>query len=163
MAKLQNIETRFWSHVDKRGPIHPRLRTRCWLWDASIGSSGYGQFKIQGSYVSSHRVAWFLTYGKWPIPCALHHCDVRLCVRPLHLFEGTRLDNVLDMKAKGRARSSGVFGELHGSAKLSTSTVLKIRKQYMSGDFTQEELAEFYGITQPHVSDIVHGKARAYE
>ena len=33
-----------------------------------------------------------------------HHCDVRHCVNPAHLFLGTPQDNVDDMHSKGRAR-----------------------------------------------------------
>lgn len=33
---------------------------------------------------------------------ACHRCDIRACVRPSHLFEGTRLQNVQDMDGKGR-------------------------------------------------------------
>jgi hypothetical protein len=51
----------------------------------------------------AHRMSWEMHFG--PIPegmLVLHHCDVRRCVRPDHLFLGTARDNTRDMIAKGR-------------------------------------------------------------
>ncbi len=51
----------------------------------------------------AHRLAWIYTHG--PIADGLHvlhKCDVRLCVRPGHLFLGTEADNMADRDAKGR-------------------------------------------------------------
>ena len=36
----------------------------------------------------THRIAFLLEHGRWPTPCALHHCDNRPCVRWAHLFRG---------------------------------------------------------------------------
>lgn len=41
-----------------------------------------------------------------PIPkgmFVLHKCDVRACVKPDHLFIGTKKDNTRDMMSKGRS------------------------------------------------------------
>ena len=96
---------RFWEKVDKNGPIHPVLGTRCWLWTANINPvTGYGQFSLTHSTGTRvHRLAWELTNG--PITgglCVLHSCDNKPCVNPGHLFLGTKLDNTQDMIAKGR-------------------------------------------------------------
>lgn len=36
-----------------------------------------------------------------------HHCDVKCCVNPDHLFVGTHRDNVVDAIAKGKYAMNG--------------------------------------------------------
>lgn len=107
---LQSPEA-FWARVDKDGPIHPVLGTRCWLWMGRRLPFGYGQadWRVEGEVRNmprlAHRVAWFLAHGQWPMPMALHHCDNPPCVNyETHLFEGNNSDNVRDCIAKGRYR-----------------------------------------------------------
>lgn len=45
---------RFWSKVDKNGPLHPTLGTRCWIWTASKDGCGYGMFKIADGSKNGH-------------------------------------------------------------------------------------------------------------
>ena len=107
----------FWSKVDKNGPVpahRPELGP-CWLWTASTATKGYGQFMWGTAVAGTHRIAWLLTFGRWPEPCCLHHCDNPRCVRPDHLFEGTHADNIADMFAKGRQPSRR--GALNGRSK----------------------------------------------
>lgn len=106
MGAALPLAARFWRHVEKTGG--------CWNWTAARNRKGYGTFTMPGKMrhvpTLAHRVSWFLTHGKWPEPCALHRCDNPRCVRPDHLFEGTKADNNADMRAKGRA--SGNRGRL---------------------------------------------------
>ena len=89
---------RFWSKVDKQGPIHP-VCGQCWIWIAGKYSTGYGQ---HGNY-RAHRYSWNLYYGEIPVGVfVLHRCDNPACVNPKHLFLGTHQDNMDDMNAKGR-------------------------------------------------------------
>jgi hypothetical protein len=148
---MLTIAERFWKHVNKKGPIHPVLKTRCWLWEAYTEEHGYGKFQIGKDSRKAHRVAWWLTHGKWPIPNALHKCDVRACVRPDHLFEGNHSDNMRDRLAKGRA----AMGSNNGRAKLSENEVLRIRERYSTGDVSQLQLAKFYGVSEQLIQSIV--------
>lgn len=88
----------------------PCPMTGCWLWLGFISppgkgtTGGYGRSCLNGKSQQAHRVSWQLHRG--PIPegmRVLHHCDVRCCVNPSHLFLGTMLDNTQDAINKGRA------------------------------------------------------------
>lgn len=99
---------RFWVRVNKNGPVHPKLGTRCWLWSKLPADSHYyGKIilPIHGGRFqeTAHRFSWILHNGAIPDGLfVLHHCDVRPCVNPTHLFLGTGGDNIRDCAAKGR-------------------------------------------------------------
>jgi HNH endonuclease len=99
---------RFWSNVDRRGPIpsHCPDLGPCWLWVGGRHYNGYGRFSYDCATRASHRVAFLIEHGHLPMPCALHKCDNRGCCRPSHLVEGTRAENNADMIAKGRDRKA---------------------------------------------------------
>jgi hypothetical protein len=106
---------RFWSKVDKNGPLpdqsnpHYAGLDRCWVWTASKFIHGYGQFKLKRKNLKAHRVAWRIANRK-PIPegtgwhgtCVLHRCDRRECCNPRHLYLGTPATNADDMVRKER-------------------------------------------------------------
>jgi hypothetical protein len=71
----------------------------CWLWIGVIHKYGYGKYCGK----SAHRLSWLYFRGEIPEGMSIcHHCDVRNCVNPDHLFVGTQGDNVRDAWAKGR-------------------------------------------------------------
>lgn len=92
------IADRFWSKVDTDGD--------CWEWQAAKNPKGYGFFGLGrrgDGHALAHRVAYELTTGSIPDGlCVLHKCDNPGCVRPDHLWLGTRADNNRDMIGKGR-------------------------------------------------------------
>lgn len=141
---------RFWTHVN-------RTET-CWLWTGARQHK-YGKVRVYSGPRSyreerAHRVAWILTYG--PIHgylCVLHRCDVPLCVRPDHLFLGTRTENLADMTAKGRR----VHGERAGRSKLTAAIVADIKARvFKRGDMTL--LARQLGVSHATLSLIRSGK-----
>lgn len=89
-----NIYERFMSKVN----IHPG--NMCWNWAGARSGSGYGQFWNGVRNIPAH---YFLLSD--PVPSGMqgcHHCDNKLCVRPSHIFIGTRSDNEQDKVSKGR-------------------------------------------------------------
>lgn len=127
------VTKRFWSKVDKSWH-------GCWIWQGGKDDDGYGRIKISGYYVKAHRLAWQLKYGALSNDCVLHSCDNPSCVRPSHLFEGSRIDNNLDMTKKNRQ----AVGELQGHSKLTTKDVRVIRD--LQGLVSLKELASQYDI-----------------
>ena len=80
----------------------------CWLWKG--GQSGdYGQFwKENYDRCKAHRASYEIFIGEIPDGMDVcHTCDVKKCVRPTHLFVGTRKDNMQDASSKGRIYRGG--------------------------------------------------------
>lgn len=156
---VRPLAVRFWSKVQKQEG------DGCWLWTGGADVAGYGLVRLDDKRMTvAHRAAWALEHG--PIPaglCALHRCDTPRCVRPSHLFLGTRLDNVRDMVSKGRQRS--VPGERHPFASLTESDVRYIRAAYNpSGPLgsvtrTRELLADRFGVSPVLITKIQLGTA----
>lgn len=152
------IADRFWEKV--------LFGDGCWLWAAkSKTSDGYG-FMMVGSKADgsrrpekAHRIAWALTFGEPGDLFVLHECDTPSCVRPSHLFLGTQLDNLEDMRAKGRGAPpprNDVSGEKNGHARLNWDQVREIRARI--GQQSMRSVAKEFGISRWTVQDIVSGK-----
>jgi hypothetical protein len=117
---------------------------KCWIWTALTGVNGYGAIRYHSREWYAHRLAYTLWNG--PIPQGMficHHCDVRACVNPSHLFLGTPSDNVRDAAKKGRVWH-----------RLTYAQVREIRSLY-AGGLTQSKIASLYKTTQTNVSSIV--------
>lgn len=87
------IAIRFWTKVDKNGPLWNG--TPCWLWTAGINRDGYGIFNpSHRQKIRSHRYSYELLVG--PIPTGLqtdHLCRNRPCCNPNHLEMVTLSEN----------------------------------------------------------------------
>lgn len=157
-----SAEERFWKYVHKTDT--------CWLWTAHKNRKGYGGFGVNGRSGEAHRFSWVLHFG--PIPdglCVLHNCpggDNPSCVRPDHLFLGTKADNCRDRHAKGRDacgdrsgprihRDQMPRGEQINTAKLTAVQVQEIRRRYAAGGINMTELAALYGVDKTNVRHIV--------
>ena len=144
---MKTLGERFWAKVHKT--------PTCWLWVASVDGHGYGKIQTgtlaKPKYEQAHRVAWRLTHGEDATKNVLHRCDVRLCVRPDHLFEGSTQDNHDDMWAKGRGR----HGARASSAKLDADKVAAIRSAVEAGASLSSQ-ARLYGVAVPTIWKVVH-------
>lgn len=153
VRKTRPQDVRFWEKVDRDGPCVREDLGPCWTWTGHTSKKGYGLFcwsKPQVEY--AHRASWRLVNGDWPTLSVCHKCDVRICVRPSHLFLGCNADNTADMVAKGRQR--GAVGERNVFALLSEDDVVDIRSLAAFGA-TQGALRDGFGISQQCVSAIL--------
>lgn len=87
-----------------------------------------------------------------------HRCDNPPCIRPDHLFAGTRSENMRDMVAKGRHRY--VKGDHNHRTVLTDEQVREIRARYTGAWGQQTALALEYGVTGQHVRAILNGTRR---
>lgn len=168
----KTLAERFESKVDRHGPVPPHRPELgpCHVWTGQISKkTGYGLISLyQGAETRldmrprmAHRVAWFLAYGGWPEPCALHHCDNPQCVRIEHLFEGDDAANVADMLSKGRHYlqidpGRALRGERNPNSKLTEAMVREIRAASADG-IGQRKLGRRYGVTGRIIQQIVRG------
>jgi hypothetical protein len=150
---------RFWACVDKDGPLHPVLKTKCWDWTGCKGRRGYGLISVAGRHERSHRLSWSLHNGTIPPGLwVLHKCDRPACVNPEHLFLGNHAENMADMMAKARNVISR--GERHGRAKLTEAQVMGIRARYEKGSPVNgaTALGREFGVDHTTIRDIGRGK-----
>lgn len=122
--------------------------------------NGYGSLKLgqRGSrQVAAHRIAWVLAHGEIPKGLfVLHRCDQPRCVSVDHLFLGTAKDNSEDMTRKGRhACHQGTRRQ-----KLNATDGERISDLRRAGH-TQQEIADWFGISNSMVCQILSGKRHA--
>lgn len=145
---------RFWSKVSLEGPLHPVLRTRCWVWlGAHQQGREYGVFRLRGRVMPAGKAALILSgvvVREELLIC--HRCDNPPCVRPDHLFQGTDKANAEDMVLKGRSSS----GTKHYRALLTEDDVQTIVAAHLAGE-TGASLALRFGVSRSAVGAILQG------
>lgn len=151
MSRIGEPVAKFWSKIDVRGADD------CWPCLLAPLWSGYCTTRyMTNEKRTAHAIAYEIATGDkfGPGEVACHRCDNRVCCNPAHVFKGTYSDNTLDMLAKGRAnREPGV------RRKLTIEQAEEIRREYSTGEFTQVELAERYGIAAQNISLLVQGRS----
>lgn len=125
----------------------------CNLFTGPLTKKGYGVAWKYGTN-KAHRIAYMDTHG--PIPkgqAVLHHCDVRHCIEPAHLYLGTQVENMADMVERDRANKPK--GEKNGRAVLTEADVRHIR----SSHFRPETLAKYYSVTVACIKNALTKKS----
>lgn len=185
MESIESIEERFWSRINKKGPVvRPELGP-CWVWTGYCSKkNGYGYLtarKISKAPMTAHTVAWRL--GRGPIPKGkgvCHKCDYPPCCNyETHLFLGTQKENNKDRSHKGRTaqgdkngartrpernpfvrdRGSGLHGESHPMAVLSQKQINAIREGYTGKYGDKARLAREYHLSQTHIGRILQRRS----
>lgn len=146
-----SVESRFWSNVS-----FPAGARGCWLWCGRVNRGGYGVFRPdqRSQQVLAHRWSLSRKLGRPIEGMALHSCDVRPCINPSHLREGTNAENMADAMERGRwsppPRNEHLIGSKQHTAKLTEVGVAEIRRRYAAGE-PRSALAKEYGV---HVTTI---------
>lgn len=159
VEEIARAETRFWPKVAKGND------SDCWNWTASTMGKGYGQFTFCGRRIKASRMSWMIHRGEIPPGLFVcHTCDNPLCVNPLHLFLGTNSDNLLDAARKGRnpmqVNPSVLWGEKHGSAKLTDAEVLSIIRD--CDGIPARVIAGMHGVCPSTIVRLRNGKMRRW-
>lgn len=145
-----SLEERLWEKVKKTDT--------CWIWTGAKTKLGYGKIggrEWKNGWIGAHRAMWEIVNGEIPKGMVIcHQCDNPSCVRPSHLFLGTREDNENDKIMKKRH----LFGERHNLAKLKLEQVIQIKDEYAIGNVTQYQLAGKYNVSQTEINRIINNK-----
>jgi hypothetical protein len=98
--------------------------------------------------IGAHVFSYELHFGV-PKNQVLHSCDVRRCVRPDHLWDGTQKQNLEDMSAKGKSTR----GERSARAKLTREQALIAK----TSSTPPAILAARWGVTLGAIYNIRNG------
>ena len=135
-----SIDASFFSKVEKTDG--------CWKWAAAKHRQGYGNIWWKGKCLLAHRVSWLIHHGSLADDIkVLHECDNTECTNPSHLFLGTQKDNVADAIKKDRFYFVPVKHNVERNR--------FIRHLYFAEIKTQQEIADFIGLDQTQISQIV--------
>lgn len=147
----------------------------CWTWNGGHDKDGYAVASFNNFPRRITRILLQLDGAELrPGQLACHRCDNPRCVRPDHLFIGTNVDNMADMRSKGRA-ATGLRnaahvhpqlrprGEQHGNSKLTADQVRELRRRKAAGGVTYDQLAAEFQTSRSTIAAICVGRNRRYE
>src|ERR1035438_3316802 len=140
---------------------HDPVLGACWEWAGVIRTQGKdkrGLVYFQGKRWQAHRLSYELRYGIPTGMSILHHCDNGACIRPDHLWHGTKRDNTLDMWRKGRASGMCLQNHLGSNSprsKFTDEQVVAIRAASKTGQ-KQRDIAKEYNSSQGAIWYIIH-------
>lgn len=141
---------RFWSKVQIG------LFNECWPWKAYKLSNGYGRFGWKkGDIRLAHRAAFELWHGFIDDRFVCHRCDNPGCVNPHHLFQASHVENMRDMKAKGRS----LVGSRNANAKLTEEKVRQMRSLKTETGLAYIKIGVLYGVSEMTAWHAINGKS----
>lgn len=147
---------RFWSRVDKNGPVPTHLPELgpCWIWTGARCPKGYGRVGFRGKVRVTSVVAYMFAYGGLPDgkPIVSHLCDggSTACVRPYHLIADTQAGNLAGMVSRERQ----CRGVRKPNARLNEDSVRYIRSAAMNGE-SHSAIAKRLSVSQSLITRVV--------
>jgi hypothetical protein len=133
----------------------------CWEFFGCRTNCGYGGIEVKRKSYLCHRVTFYLWKENPSEMCVLHKCDNPSCCNPHHLFLGSQMDNVWDMKKKDRGNdlNKGQKGEIHHHSKFTGDKIKEIRKKYTPRIYTMKMLANDYEVNKNTIWKIINRKS----
>jgi hypothetical protein len=128
----------------------PFVTTKCHLWTAKVTQTNpRGSICVYGKSMQPHALACEIgakRHRKDGEICR-HLCGIDACCNPEHIVFGTSKENAMD-KIK------------HGSCNniLTREDVIEIRKAYQTNKYSQDTLADKYGVSRGTIRDALVGK-----
>lgn len=140
-------------HLARFVSWHVQRRQACWIWKGNKDRDGYGRTRFNRRSMPAHRAIYLFLGNSIPAGAYLcHHCDVRSCCNPTHLFIGDARANALDAKKKDRHSR----GERNGCSHLTDDNIRTIRS--LAGKVKQTTLARRFKIRQSSIWMIQNRK-----
>ena len=119
--------------------------------------NGYLYYKMPGNKSEmAHRLVAFAFLGPRPSLAheVAHNDGSRTMNHYSNLRWATRKENMADTEVHGTTAK----WERNGHARLTRNDVKEIRQICATGSLSQHALAKIYGVSQAHISGIVHGR-----
>ncbi len=176
--KYKDPVDRFWKY------FHARTEKvdDCLMWRGGTHDDGQPVCQWEGRQTRVRRVVYKLSIGELPDDMyVITTCRNVACVRQSHLKKVTTDEQralMWNSAATGERNSARLYpekmsrkfcqpeyrlcGESHGAARLTENDVRTIRALHAAGGITQREIAERFGISQTHASQIIRRKNWAH-
>lgn len=100
---VDEVTSRLMEKVDKCGKQIDGM-TQCWISSGTPSSGGYGQIRVSGVSLQTHRLSWWLHNGMPEMArneYIGHKCDNPTCCNPDHLENITAAKNIKDAYERG--------------------------------------------------------------
>ena len=144
--------------------VYRNGKKACWEWIGIVHGAGYGLFawryESKQYFLDAHRFSHLIYKGTIPDGLDVcHSCDNKRCVKPDHIWTGTRQENMMDAWQKGRMHIGDHRGEKNGNAKLTAAIVAEIRRRHRKRIVTAKMLAGEFGVGKGTIDAILQGRS----